>query len=117
MSELRALISVHRGEYSKAERLAREAVRLSGQTDAPLVHGDAHFDLGLVLEAAGRPDEAACAYRHALESYEHKQAVALARLTRERLAAVSGESAHSPMPPRASGATMTAPGAQPRRPR
>lgn len=90
---------------------------MSEATEAPLVRGDACFDLGVALEAAGRPSEAPGAYRRALDSYEHKRVDALARRTRQRLAALPSESAHSPMPHTASRATMAAPGAQPRRPR
>jgi class 3 adenylate cyclase/tetratricopeptide (TPR) repeat protein len=86
VSQLRALVRAHHGEYVEAERLAREAVRLAEQMDALLVQGDAYFDLAGILEAAGEPDEAADAYREALERYERKQIVPLARRSRERLA-------------------------------
>ncbi len=55
-------------------------------TDSTARQGDAIFDLGDVLESAGRCDEAAAAYRQALELYERKGVVPLARRTRERLA-------------------------------
>ncbi|HEX6951547.1 MAG TPA: AAA family ATPase [Gaiellaceae bacterium] len=97
LCQLRALARAHRGEYAEGERLAREAVRLAEQMDSLLVQGDAYFDLARVLEAAGRPDEAAAAYREALERYERKRIVPLARRTRERLAALPRESAHLPM--------------------
>jgi class 3 adenylate cyclase/tetratricopeptide (TPR) repeat protein len=85
-----ALVAAHRGDYPEAERLAREAVAILEKTDALWWQGDAYFDLGRVLEAAGRPDEAAAAYREALDRYERKEIVPLARRTRERLAALAG---------------------------
>jgi hypothetical protein len=36
LSQMRALVRVHRGEYAEAEDFAHEAVRLAEQTDAPL---------------------------------------------------------------------------------
>ena len=50
--------------------------------------GEALSDLAEVLEAAGRRDEAAAALREALERYERKPVIPLARRTRERLAAL-----------------------------
>ena len=81
-----ALVHAHRGEHRDAERLAREAVTFTETTDSTARQGDAIFDLGDVLESAGRCDEAAAAYRQALELYERKGVVPLARRTRERLA-------------------------------
>jgi hypothetical protein len=62
-----------------------DAVELCEQSDGLYLQGDALFDLAEVLEAAGRRDEAA-ALREALERYERKRIVPLARRTRERLA-------------------------------
>jgi hypothetical protein len=55
-------------------------------TDALYLQGDALYDLAEVLEAAARRDEAATALRQALERYERKQIIPLARRVRERLA-------------------------------
>jgi class 3 adenylate cyclase/tetratricopeptide (TPR) repeat protein len=81
-----ALVHAHRGEHNVAERLARDAVSIIATTDSTARHGDAAFDLGVVLESAGRLGQAAAAYRQALELYERKGVVPLARRTRERLA-------------------------------
>jgi class 3 adenylate cyclase len=81
-----ALVAAHRGEHSEAERLAREALTYSHKTDSPKVQGDAYYDLAEVLQAAGRRDEAAAAWHEALERYERKGIIPLARRTRERLA-------------------------------
>ena len=86
--QVAALVQASRAEYTEAERLAREAVAVMQTTDALWRQGDAVFDLAQVLEAAGRHDQAAAAYREALEIYERKQIVPLVRRTRERLAAL-----------------------------
>jgi len=53
-----------------------------------LKQGETLSDLAEVLEAAGRGDEAAAALREALDRYERKQVIPLARRARERLAAL-----------------------------
>ena len=78
----------HRGEHVGAERLAREALVHIQKTDLPLYQGDAYSDLAEVLEAAGRRGEAIAAWREALDRYERKGIVPLARRVRERLAAL-----------------------------
>ena len=88
-----ALVAAHRGETTEAERLAREAVTHTQKTDSPWEQADALSDLAQVLETAGRPDEAAAAYRQALDLYERKQIIPLARRTRERLAALQAPTA------------------------
>jgi hypothetical protein len=74
-----ALVAAHRGEHSEAEGLARE------------VQGDAYVDLAEVLEAAGRREEAAAAWHEALDRYERKGVIPLARRVRERLSAMAGD--------------------------
>ena len=81
-----ALVRAQRGEFAAAEQLAREAVAIVTTTDSPLAEGDAFCDLAAVLERAGRRDEAADAYREAIEQYERKGIVPLAARARERLA-------------------------------
>jgi class 3 adenylate cyclase/tetratricopeptide (TPR) repeat protein len=83
-----ALVSAHRGDHAEAERLAREALRHIQTTDSPQFQGDAYRDLGEVLEAAGRREEAIAAWLEALERYERKGIVPLARSVRERLASL-----------------------------
>ena len=83
-----ALVSSARGQHAEAERLAREAVAWAERTDGLRHHGDAYFDLGQILEAAGKPEAAAVAYRDALERYERKQIIPLARRVRDRLSAL-----------------------------
>ena len=81
-----ALVAAHRGEHAEAERLAREALTYSQQTDQPRFQGDAYYDLAEVLQAAGRREEAAAAWHEALDRYERKGIIPLARRVRERLA-------------------------------
>jgi tetratricopeptide (TPR) repeat protein len=86
--QVAALVAAHRGEHTEAERLAREALTFSQKTDSPRVQGDAYYDLAEVLQAAGRREEAASAWHEALERYERKGIIPLARRTRERLSAL-----------------------------
>jgi tetratricopeptide (TPR) repeat protein len=83
-----ALASAHRGAHFEAEKLAREALIHVQQTDLTMYQGDAHFDLGEVLEAAGRREEAIDAWQEALSLYERKGVIPLLRRVRERLAAL-----------------------------
>ena len=97
--QAQALVYSARGQHVDAERLAREAVDFSLRSDSPLYQGESLSDLAEVLEAAGRRDEAAATLREALDCYERKPIIPLARRTRERLAALeklccSRESAH-----------------------
>jgi hypothetical protein len=85
---VQALVHAHRSEHAEAERLAREAVAFAHRGDSPLWQGEALADLAEVLEAAGRPEEAIAAWREALDRYERKQIIPLARRTRERLEAL-----------------------------
>jgi class 3 adenylate cyclase/tetratricopeptide (TPR) repeat protein len=83
-----ALVAAQRGEHAEAERLAREALTHIERTDSPKLQADAYCDLGQVLEAADRRDEAVAAWTEALERYERKGVVPLVRRVRERLAAL-----------------------------
>jgi class 3 adenylate cyclase/tetratricopeptide (TPR) repeat protein len=84
----RSLVLAHRGDTEQAERLAREAVSHTAETDSFVEHAQALVALADVLELAGRRDETAEALRQAQDSYERKAAVTPARRTRERLAAL-----------------------------
>jgi tetratricopeptide (TPR) repeat protein len=61
-----------RGEFAEAEPLAREAVRLYADAEAPNYQGDVWMDLAQVLRMAGKPAEAEQAAREALAFYERK---------------------------------------------
>jgi predicted ATPase len=86
--QVAALVAAHRGEHAEAERLAREALTYSLKTGAPRLQGDAYYDLAEVLQVAGRREEAAAAWHQALDHYESKGIIPLARRTRERLSAL-----------------------------
>ena len=86
--QTQSLVHSARGQHAEAERLAREAVEFSLLTDSPLHQGSALCDLAEVLAAAGRRGEAAAALREALDRYDRKQIIPLARRTRERLDAL-----------------------------
>jgi tetratricopeptide (TPR) repeat protein len=84
--QTQALIHSGRGQHADAERLAREALDFSLRGDSLAAHGDAFCDLAEVLEAAGRREEAIAAWQEALDRYQRKQVIPLARRVRERLA-------------------------------
>jgi ATP/maltotriose-dependent transcriptional regulator MalT len=70
--QVRAKVLARSGDLGQAERLAREAVRLSEESDAPNWRGDALLDLAEVLRLAGRPAEAVAPVEDALALYEQK---------------------------------------------
>jgi class 3 adenylate cyclase/tetratricopeptide (TPR) repeat protein len=80
-----ALVHLERGELDEAERLAREAVAVVQKTDSLAAHGDAFYDLAEVLAVQDDREAALAALNDALESYERKGIIPLARRTRERL--------------------------------
>jgi tetratricopeptide (TPR) repeat protein len=84
--QTQALVHAHRGEYAEGERLAREAVEIMEQTDGLNYQGNALGDLAEVLLATGREEEAGAALTDALERYERKRNVPMARQVRARLA-------------------------------
>jgi tetratricopeptide (TPR) repeat protein len=83
-----ALVESARGRHAEAELLAREAVDFALRGDALFERGIAFSDLAEVLEAAGRRDDAVATWRQALDCYERKEILPLARRVRERLDAI-----------------------------
>jgi class 3 adenylate cyclase/tetratricopeptide (TPR) repeat protein len=83
-----ARVKANRGDYAEAESLARQAIERAAQTDCPGLQADARCDLAEVLEASGRREEAVAAWEEALDRYERKGILPLARRTRERLSAL-----------------------------
>jgi class 3 adenylate cyclase/tetratricopeptide (TPR) repeat protein len=67
-----ARVLVRRGELDDAERMIREAVNLSEQTDFPNMRADTLGYLAEVLALAGRVDDAATVLERAIEIYEAK---------------------------------------------
>lgn len=84
--QTQSLVYSARAQHADAERVAREAVSWANRSDSPVSQGEAYGDLAEVLEAAGRREEAVAAWQEALERYERKEIVPLARRVRERLA-------------------------------
>ncbi len=84
----KALVCSGRVQHAQAERLAREAVGVAETTDGLQLQASAFSDLGEVLEAAGRRDESVLAWQEALDRYQRKQIIPLARRVRHRLSAL-----------------------------
>ncbi|MBI4259756.1 MAG: tetratricopeptide repeat protein, partial [Actinobacteria bacterium] len=84
--EALARVRAARGSFDEAETLAREAIALADRTDYMDHRADLRADLGEVLSLAGQPDEAAAAFREALDLFEAKGNVVSAGRMRERLA-------------------------------
>ena len=72
----------------EAERLAREALAITEDTDGLNDQGEALCDLAEILVAAGRGEEAAEALAAALERFERKENIPMARRTRTQLTAL-----------------------------
>jgi len=85
LRQVQALVHAHRGDHAEAEALARNAVERIERTDGLHYQGDAFCDLGEVLHAAGRTDEAEAALAQALNRYERKNNLAMVAQVRDRL--------------------------------
>ena len=85
----RARIRAARGQYSEAERLARDAVARAAETDDLNMRGDTLVDLGEVLAAAGDRVGAAAALGPAVELYLAKGNAVAADATGRRLAGLA----------------------------
>ena len=69
---VRAKLLAADGQTEDAEQLATEGVRLAERTDLLTLHAEALRDLGEVLRAGGRPEDADAAARAALDLYLQK---------------------------------------------
>jgi tetratricopeptide (TPR) repeat protein len=69
---VKARLLAQRNQFDSGEALAREAVELAKRTDLVTTQADSLFDLGQVLDSAGRMVDAAAAIREALELYLEK---------------------------------------------
>lgn len=67
-----AKVLARRGDLVEAERLARLALIIAGETDFILVEASALMDLAEVMRLAERFEEAAAAAREALHLFEQK---------------------------------------------
>ena len=82
---VRAKLLAREGRAEEGQALAAEAVRLAERTDFLTLHAEALLDLGEVLQAGGRAEEADAAVQVALELYERKGDVVSSERTRSRL--------------------------------
>jgi tetratricopeptide (TPR) repeat protein len=89
----RAKVLARRGDFDRAESLAREAVALLVDTDIVSMRADAFVDLGEILHLRDRADEARNAVKEALGLYEQKGIVPAAEQTRARLVELSPDHA------------------------
>jgi tetratricopeptide (TPR) repeat protein len=80
-----ARVLADRGEVEDALRLADEAVAINVQTDYLSWQGDGLEVKGMVLETAGRDDDARGAYEESLDRFERKGNVVAADRVRERM--------------------------------
>jgi class 3 adenylate cyclase/tetratricopeptide (TPR) repeat protein len=79
-----AVVRARQGEHTEAERLGRQAVKLSQRTDSPTFQAMAASALATVLAAGGHREQAMTAHREAIQLYERKgNHTMAARLRRE----------------------------------
>jgi class 3 adenylate cyclase/tetratricopeptide (TPR) repeat protein len=86
-----ALVHSSRGEHTKAETLAREAIAIVEPTDSLIFQGAAFIDLSTVLRAAGRTEEAAAALEQGIRYFERKKILPLVHQLRAQLAALTAD--------------------------
>jgi tetratricopeptide (TPR) repeat protein len=88
---VRGRVLAGRGRFDDAEALVREALELIGRAEEPDSKAGVLADLGEVLAAAGRRDEAQGAFETAASIFEAKGNVVSAAHARERLDTLTGE--------------------------
>jgi class 3 adenylate cyclase/tetratricopeptide (TPR) repeat protein len=84
--QVKAKVLARRGEHAEAEQLARDAVAIAAETDCLNAQGDTNADLAEVLQLTGKAGEAKAALERALQRYERKENLVMARRMRDRLA-------------------------------
>jgi tetratricopeptide (TPR) repeat protein len=94
-----ARVHAHRGDLAEAEKLAREAVAGSEQSDSLDEQCLALCDLAEVLAVAQRLDEAEAALEQALERCRRKKNVARETQVRRRLDSLRHDASLRPGPP------------------
>ncbi|MGH2634569.1 MAG: BTAD domain-containing putative transcriptional regulator [Actinomycetota bacterium] len=78
---VRSKVLAANGELMEAERLAGEGVAFAAGSDLLSMAGDAHLDLGIVLQAAGKVFHASAEFQAAADLYRRKgNAASLARV-------------------------------------
>lgn len=86
---VRARVLAAAGEFSEAERLAREAVDLTDQTDGLGMQAGALVDLAVVLAAAGRTNEADELATEAVNRFDRKGNVVASSAVLEQVRAAT----------------------------
>ena len=84
----RALVAAHAGDHERGLEEARAAVAVADPTSLVVYSASAYRTLAGVLQAGGKPDEAATAARHALALDEAKGNTVAAAATRRQLASL-----------------------------
>ena len=87
---VRARVLAAAGQHDEAVGLAQAAASIADGTVDLDLRGDAHAELGEILAAAGRAEEAAAAWAEAASHYEQKEDGVLAERVRLRRAAGVG---------------------------
>jgi class 3 adenylate cyclase/tetratricopeptide (TPR) repeat protein len=90
---VQARVLSERGSFDEAIALVGEAVAIMDATDYLDWQGGGHEVRGMVLEAAGRGDDARTAFDEALARYEQKGNVPAAARIRARLDGLTGDGA------------------------
>jgi tetratricopeptide (TPR) repeat protein len=88
---IRALLAARRGEFEKAETLAREAVAMTEHGQNLNARGTALVRLAQVLSMAGRAGEAIPPLNDAIQLYDRKGNLVLAQEARAVLDALKGQ--------------------------
>ena len=96
--QVKAKLLARAGDLTEGERLVREAVAISEDTDFLNGQADANVDLAEVLELADRRDEAAIALEQAVALYERKGNNVSAQRTRAALIALQSTLTRVPKP-------------------
>jgi class 3 adenylate cyclase/tetratricopeptide (TPR) repeat protein len=85
---VQAKLLAGRGWTEEAEALAREGVRLIKTTDQPAIQADGLMSLAVVLEHAGKTDEAAASLHEAISLFEQKGDIVSAARGRAALSTI-----------------------------
>jgi class 3 adenylate cyclase/tetratricopeptide (TPR) repeat protein len=86
----KARVLSSRGAHDEALALADEAIEIADATDYLVWQGECYEVRGIVLAAAGHPNDARAAYGDALDRFERKGNIVAAARIRKRLEGLAG---------------------------
>jgi tetratricopeptide (TPR) repeat protein len=86
-----AIVLANRGDLEEAERVARESVAIRDAGEYLEGAAESYFALGEVLRLAGRDDDAAEAFRQALDRFERKGNLVMVSRSQRALADFLGQ--------------------------